>query len=83
MKKFFLSLTMLAFAVAVQAGDAKNTTNAKEQSPCCAAKTCSDTKAGCCSMADKGKTASVRVSSKDAAAKRPLLSPKAQGELGG
>ena len=87
MKKLILSLTMLAFAVAVQAGDAKNTKDAKEQSPCCAAKTSLQTKAAV-TEADKGKSccaggACKEAASKEAPAKRALLSPKAQGELGG
>ena len=87
MKKIIVSLTMLAFAVAVQAGDAKTTKDAKDQSPCCSAKTSLQTKAAS-TVADKGKSccaggACKETTSKETPAKRALLSPKAQGELGG
>ncbi len=82
MKKLILSLSLLAFAVAAQAGDTKNAKDAKEQSPCCAAKTSLQTKAAS-TVADKGKTCCAGGACKEAPAKRALLSPKAQGELGG
>ena len=60
--------------------DAKSATDSKDQSPCCAAKTTSQTKASCCSTADKSKTACSGGACKDAPSKRVLLSPKAAGE---
>ncbi len=74
MKKLILSLTMLALAAAAQAGDTKNAKDAKEQSPCCAAAS---------TVADKGKSCCTGGACKETPSKRALLSPKAQGELGG
>ena len=65
MKKLILSILLVGFAVAVQAGDAK-TCAGKDKAACSATKV-SD--AGCCSMA-KGTTC------KAAPVKLALLSPK-------
>ena len=73
MKKLILSLTLMAFAVAVQAGDAKAT---KENSACCATKASNQAKATC-PMANQAQGACC----KDAPGKQALLSPKAAGEV--
>ena len=83
MKKILLSLTVAAFAFAVQAGDAKkekDSKDAKDAPACCAAKTGAQTKATCTS--EKGKTACSGGACKDAPSKRALLSPKAAAEVG-
>ena len=79
MKKILLSLTVAAFAFAVQAGDAKKEKESKDAPACCAAKATSQTKATC---TDKAKTASSGGACKDAPIKRVLLSPKAAAEVG-
>jgi len=87
MKKILLSLTLMAFAVAAQAGDAKSTQpktkDSKEQAPCCAAATkVSTTATASCPMAANGKMACAAGECKEApVAKRILLSPKAAGEI--
>ena len=78
MKKFILSLITLSFAVAVQAGDVKVAKDSKDQAPCCASKTSTQTKA--CS-ADKSKVACSGTECKDKSVKQALLSPKASGEV--
>ena len=79
MKKLILTLTIVAFAVAVQAGEAKSC--CKDQAACagkdktaCAEKAMSGcpAKAGCSAKKECPKAA---------AAKRWLMSPKAAGEL--
>ncbi len=72
MKKLILSVSLVAFAVAVQAGDAKAS---KENSACCASKT--QAKGAACSMSAKASGACC----KDAPGKQALLSPKAAGEV--
>jgi hypothetical protein len=71
---------MLAFTLAVQAGDTKTTktSNGKEQSPCCAAKAtaCSESKA-----LASGKSCSAGGCGSEKATKQALLSPKASAEL--
>lgn len=79
MKKILLSLTVAAFAFAVQAGDAKKEKDSKDAPSCCAAKTGAQTKATC---TDKSKTACSGGACKDAPSKRVLLSPKAAAEVG-
>ena len=75
MKKLLLTLSLVAFSVAVQAGEAKTSKTAsdKEKSACCSqakatetTKACDESKTSCCSA----KTSS----------KQALLSPKAAGE---
>lgn len=73
MKKLLLSLTVVAFAVAAQAGDNKATCKDSAKGGCCSksadtVKTSTETKGGCCSAkqtASKGKVS------------KPLMSPKA------
>jgi hypothetical protein len=72
MKKLILSLTLMAFAVAVQADDAKAS---KDNSACCASKTQAK---GTCPMANQAKASGACC--KDAPGKQALLSPKAAGE---
>ena len=69
MKKLILSIALVAFALAVQAGD---TQNCQDKGACCS-KSCSteQTKAGTCTKAG-AKTAKVT---------KPLLSPKAAAEV--
>ena len=74
MKKLILSLSLVAFAVAVQAGDAKGS---KENSACCASKT--TLAKGACPMANQAKAGAACC--KDAPVKQALLSPKAAGEV--
>ncbi len=81
MKRLILTVTILAFAVAVQAGDA-NTKQTKdaEKPACCAKKTqVSDTKdEGACPFAKHACCAEKKEQAKKTAAKQPvLLSPKA------
>jgi hypothetical protein len=81
MKRIILSAMVLAFAVAVQAGDTKTTQNApKDQPSCCASKVktslqanegAADTDKGCGGCCKQ-------MSAKRVAAKQPkLMSPKA------
>jgi hypothetical protein len=72
MKKLILSLSLMAFAVAVQAGDAKPST---ENGACCASKTQAK---GTCPMANQAKASGACC--KEAPGKQALLSPKAAGE---
>ena len=71
MKKLILSVSLMAFAVAVQAGDAKAS---KESGACCASKT--QAKGTCSDQAKAGGACC-----KDAPGKQALLSPKAAGEV--
>ena len=71
MKKLILSVSLVAFVVAVQAGDAKAS---KENGACCASKTQAK---GSCSEQAKASGACC----KDAPGKQALLSPKAAGEV--
>jgi hypothetical protein len=80
MKKLFLTLTIVAFAVAVQAGEGK--TCPKEKAACagkdkatCAAKA----ESGCC--AQSASTAKVTCPRAQAAKKEAVMSPKAAGEV--
>ena len=84
MKKLILSIALVAFAVAVQAGEGKSCKDsAADKSPCCSQATKTSVKAesscpfasgGCCS--DKKQTAMKKISVKHA-----LLSPKAAAAL--
>ncbi len=80
-----LSAMLMAFAVAVHAGDAKPTID-KEKPACCAkARTEADAKAGC-PMAKQAKTScpyAAKAACKQAPApgKQALLSPKAAAEV--
>jgi hypothetical protein len=69
MKKLVLSIALVAFGVAVQAGD---TQSCQDKAACCS-KSCStqQTKAGNCPNA----------AAKTAKAAKPLLSPKAAAEV--
>ncbi len=70
MKKLTLSLSVIAFAVAVQAGDAKTCPMSGGDKPaCCAKANTEQTKASCCPAA-KAKASKLTVS-------KPLASPKA------
>jgi hypothetical protein len=75
MKKLILSAALMAFAVAIQAGDAKVT---REAGSCCSTKTSTQVK-GTCTMA--GKTACSEGACKNAPVKQALLSPKAAAEV--
>jgi len=84
MKKLLLASMLVAFAFAVQAGDAKTSKvqkTAKDASPCCSEKTTvqtSTTAKGAVVTADKGKMACCSEGGcKDTPSKRVLLSPKA------
>ena len=96
MKKLILSATLMAFAIAVQAGEAKT---AKDKSACCAEKAVLQTKAtgGTCPIAaQQAKAASANkcsatttasasacsgaTSCKEMPTKQALLSPKAAAE---
>ncbi len=89
MKKLILSATLMAFAIAVQAGDAK-TSNAKGKEPCCAEKAAIQAKAACpvsaqakaktCSATTTASACSGATSCKDAPSKQALLSPKAAAD---
>ena len=95
MKKLILSATLMAFAIAVQAGEAK-TANGKDKSACCAEKAVMQTKAasGTCPIAAQqaknAKTCSATTTAsacsgatacKDTPTKQALLSPKAAAEV--
>jgi hypothetical protein len=83
MKKLLLSVTLMTFAVAVQAGDAKDSKVTTQDKPACCAKakdtaeatsTCPFAKSACCQ--DK------QAAAKDTAVKQQaLLSPKAASEV--
>jgi len=75
MKKLVLSVALMAFAIAAQAGDAKSSTD-KSAAPCCSKMKVSSeqAKAACCSDA-KGAMCK-------APGKQALLSPKAAAEIG-
>jgi len=80
MKKLLCSLTLLAFAAAVQAGETKPTTTSTqstEKTACCAQKTAAQMKA----MADSKSACCSGGSCKDAPGRQVLLSPKAASEL--
>lgn len=72
MKKLILSLTIMAFAVAVQADDSKAS---KDAAPCCASKTSNHAKAKCSANQANGACC------KDAPGKQALMSPKAAAEV--
>ena len=79
MKRIILTLTVLAFAVAVQADDTK-TTQTKEKPACCASKTkvSEDKEEGGCPFAKMACCGDKKVQAKKDTAKQPvLLSPKA------
>ena len=78
MKKIILTLTIVAFAVAVQAGEGK--TCSKDKAACAA-----KDKAACAAKAESGCCAKATASAKGTcpksqAAKKTLMSPKAAGE---
>ena len=78
MKKIILALTIVAFAVAVQAGEGKTCANAKvacdaKDKAACAAKI----ESGCC---PKAAAAAKGTCPKAQAAKKSVMSPKAAGE---
>ena len=73
MKKLILSVMVMAFAVAVQAGDAK------KEGSCCSKTSGAQTKATCAS--DKSKTACAGDACKSGPVKQALLSPKAAAEV--
>ena len=74
MKKLLLSLTLVGFAVAVQAAD--NKAQATPEKPSCCAQAKATAEAGSCPMA-KGTCSKMAKNSKGATAKQALLSPKA------
>lgn len=80
MKKLLLSVTLMAFAVALQAGDAKDSKVATQDKPACCAKaketaetkgTCPFAKTECCKQT-QAKETTVK--------QQALLSPKASSE---
>jgi hypothetical protein len=88
MKKIILALTIVAFAVAVQAGEGK--TCSKDKSACsskekaaCAAKDeaacAAKVKSGCCPKA--GAAAKATCPKAQTAKKEAVMSPKAAGEV--
>ncbi|HWH70177.1 MAG TPA: hypothetical protein VNT26_12385 [Candidatus Sulfotelmatobacter sp.] len=80
MKKLILSVMVAAFAVAVQAGEAKACAD-KEKGGCCAkAKAAEQTKAECPMAQQKAKATcpyAGKATAKDSATKPALTSPKA------
>ena len=80
MKKLLLASVFVAFALAVQAGDAKTSKDlktSKDESPCCGAKTATSVKMTPV-VAEKGKTACCSGEAcKQTVAKKVFLSPKA------
>src|SRR5436853_335932 len=87
MKKLLLSSLFVAFAVAVQAGDAKTSKDskaAKADSPCCSAKTETATKVKTSLVStEKEKTACCGGGgcAKETLARKVFLSPKVSAEL--
>ncbi len=73
MKKLILSVIVVAFTVAAQAGDAK-----KEGGSCCSKAAGAQTKASCPASS---KTACAGEACKGAPVKQALLSPKAAAEV--
>ena len=89
MKSLLLSVTLMAFAIAAHAGDAKKTT---EKAACCSETKATQAKASCpiaaAAAAKEAKTCSATASAcssatscKDAPTKQALLSPKAAAEV--
>jgi hypothetical protein len=78
MKKLMLSVILMAFAVAVQAGDSKNA----QDKPACCAKKASAQAAGATCTANKGKTACAAGACEKTPVRQALLSPKAASEAG-
>jgi len=72
MKKLIISVMTVAFALAVQAGDAKTSKDSDKAACCSKAKSSDQAKSACCSMT---KGASCKAPGKQA-----LLSPKAAAE---
>ena len=85
MKKLALSVFLMAFAIAAQAGDTKTTKTTKiaqdkDQAPCCAAKAKATADAkGTCS--ESTKMACSGGACKDMPTKQALMSPKAAAEI--
>lgn len=79
MKKLVCSLALMAFAVAVQAGETKATTSTQksDKTACCATKTATQVKA----MADSKSACCSGGSCKDTPSRLALLSPKAASEI--
>ena len=82
MQKLILTAAILGLAIAVQAGETKNTSNAKQQKATASASCCSETKAeqtkasgSCCSGEKMACSAS-----KQTAVRPVLMSPKAAAE---
>jgi hypothetical protein len=78
MKRIILSIMVMAFAVAVQAGDAKAKQTADKEKPaCCAKKTqISKDESGGCPFAKQTCCAAKQQAKKDTAKQPVLLSPK-------
>ncbi len=85
MKRLILSVMVMAFAVAVQAGDAKTSQNKDTDKPACCAskvKTSADAKEGTCPFAkaaccNKQTTAKATTTKATVTKQTVLLSPKA------
>ena len=82
MKRIILSVVVLAFAVAVQAGDAQTgQDNDKDKPACCAGKVKTSNEAkGTCPVA-KGECCKQAAAKQNAVKQTALLSPKAAGTL--
>ncbi len=77
MKRIILSVMVMAFAVAVQAGDGKQCTE-KQKAACAAAKTKVSKDEGTCPLAKSACCAKKQQEAKKDTAKQPvLLAPKA------
>lgn len=76
MKKLILSLALVSFAIAVQAGDDKACAE-KGKSACCTQKTKMQTDAGCCSMTK----ATACKATANTQVKLALMSPKAAEQV--
>ena len=80
MKRIILSVMVLAFAVAVQAGDATSCQNKdKDKSACCASKgkVSAEAKDGCCPYAKAACCKQTQAKQQTAAKQTALVSPKA------
>jgi hypothetical protein len=83
MKKLVVSVALMAFAVAVQAGDAKTSKDTPQDKPACCAKAKDTTEVkGSCPFAMKACSQDKQTAAKETAVKQQaLLSPKAASEV--
>jgi hypothetical protein len=83
MKRIILSVMVLAFAVAVQAGDATTCQSKdKDKAACCASKVkvSTEAKEGCCPFAKAACCKQTQAKQQTAAKQTALLSPKAAAD---